>query len=83
MKSKERSCNSVRHPVAPVRERGLKCTRQQRVLNHRQCRSREGAWIEIRMSELTYVLVYSRSREGAWIEICLILVSLFVAPSLP
>ena len=32
-------------------------------------RSREGAWIEIRMRLMLSVISVRRSREGAWIEI--------------
>ena len=37
--------------VAPVRERGLKCTVNTVELNE-ECRSREGAWIEILMQPM-------------------------------
>ena len=33
------------------------------------CRSREGAWIEILLTEKEGYKMKSRSREGAWIEI--------------
>ena len=32
-------------------------------------RSREGAWIEIAMACVSFMLAQRRSREGAWIEI--------------
>ena len=34
-----------------------------------ECRSREGAWIEIYQQTPAKKLPYRRSREGAWIEI--------------
>ena len=55
--------------VAPARERGLKspCCYPHIPLPAR--RSREGAWIEMAMTERVYGSVRGRSREGAWIEI--------------
>ena len=54
--------------VAPVRERGLKCSPLlERLWPYG--RSREGAWIEIVTGATTHFLDLRRSREGAWIEI--------------
>ena len=44
---------------------------------HCKCRSREGAWIEIRQNAKTQAETEGRSREGAWIEMML-LISLVV-----
>ena len=51
-----------------MRERGLKyeCSIFNKLIN---CRSREGAWIEIVPFTKADNDVESRSREGAWIEI--------------
>ena len=54
--------------VAPVRERGLKCYAVHRI-GTQACRSREGAWIEIRPDTAPDNRACGRSREGAWIEI--------------
>ena len=54
--------------VAPVRERGLKYGRMYIGCTARR-RSREGAWIEIRLTPEEKQQARSRSREGAWIEI--------------
>ena len=54
--------------VAPARERGLKFDRKLSLITH-NCRSRKGAWIEIRMSMLYLTKAGCRSRKGAWIEI--------------
>ena len=49
----------ITEPVAPARERGLKCVPMQFLCGHRYSRSREGAWIEIlvnnTMSSYQYV----------------------------
>ena len=39
------------------------------MINGLTCRSREGAWIEIRLVYDKWVNLCGRSREGAWIEI--------------
>ena len=68
--------------VAPVWERGLKCTDMTREAG-RGRRSRLGAWIEIRQNNRLQSLPERRSRLGAWIEIllCTYLTLLFlVAP---
>ena len=54
--------------VAPVRERGLKSSRQT-LCRQPRCRSREGAWIEIFFPAVLFLILPGRSREGAWIEI--------------
>ena len=54
--------------VAPVRERGLKCTGTYN-REGSASRSREGAWIEILYASDIFLSLASRSREGAWIEI--------------
>ena len=54
-------------PVAPVRERGLKLWSVLLVVLL-VGRSREGAWIEISLSDAGEALAICRSREGAWIE---------------
>ena len=56
--------------VAPVRERGLKYCGLVHTLKEMQCRSREGAWIEIRLEAWREAPLFCRSREGAWIEMC-------------
>mgnify|MGYP004627266057 CR=1 FL=1 len=56
--------------VAPVRERGLKYVFGGTV-RAGAGRSREGAWIEIKIRIVTSFNSICRSREGAWIEICL------------
>ena len=53
--------------VAPARERGLKYAVQIVVLCYIG-RSREGAWIEIRLPNAAGPTAAGRSREGAWIE---------------
>ena len=55
--------------VAPARERGLKSFVAHRRVICFARRSREGAWIEMWMSNTNLVEVAGRSREGAWIEI--------------
>ena len=54
--------------VAPARERGLKYRLQSQAAAEGR-RSREGAWIEIWLSDDFESVEGSRSREGAWIEI--------------
>ena len=56
-------------PVAPVRERGLKCRNFGRAHGLEGRRSREGAWIEIAPQTFPLHRPHGRSREGAWIEI--------------
>ena len=59
---------TLTRPVAPARERGLKCHRCNCGARE-QCRSRKGAWIEI-WAVISFTLsAICRSREGAWIEI--------------
>ena len=54
--------------VAPARERGLKSGLRELPTNSGG-RSREGAWIEIGVSNWYDPAPRGRSREGAWIEI--------------
>ena len=56
-------------PVAPVRERGLKSCGQCLGCRLDKGRSRKGAWIEMSVFRMKFVLLMSRSRKGAWIEI--------------
>ena len=55
--------------VAPARERGLKLLLICPILTLKSGRSREGAWIEITLTDFACGRFFSRSREGAWIEI--------------
>ena len=69
--------------VAPARERGLKLL-MHNLLIVGICRSRKGAWIEIRQWAVRCMHEASRSRKGAWIEISvsrLFLIKRFVAPA--
>ena len=54
--------------VAPARERGLKLVNDIESAVTNECRSREGAWIEIALFCLYILYQTCRSREGAWIE---------------
>ena len=54
--------------VAPARERGLKLCFGL-YLRSNKSRSREGAWIEMYVTERCVYYDLRRSREGAWIEI--------------
>ena len=54
--------------VAPARERGLKLRTSKEKQSPWSCRSRKGAWIEIRAGRNAVTLAKSRSRKGAWIE---------------
>ncbi|WP_293809909.1 hypothetical protein, partial [uncultured Phascolarctobacterium sp.] len=65
---KQWAIRCVHEAVAPARERGLKSTSSMRY-GAMVSRSREGAWIEIRMRLMLSVISVRRSREGAWIEI--------------
>ena len=68
LKSNFVSYRDLSGKVAPVRERGLKLSKTERRIL--ACgRSRKGAWIEIRTSNLKLSMPYCRSRKGAWIEI--------------
>ena len=60
------------YEVAPVRERGLKCTGKYDREGSASRRSREGAWIEIFKRLLILSTCFGRSREGAWIEMSII-----------
>ena len=55
--------------VAPARERGLKLSIRYLVIIKHCCRSRKGAWIEIRNADYKNLGLSGRSRKGAWIEI--------------
>ena len=54
--------------VAPVRERGLKCSPTIEKL-WPYGRSRKGAWIEMIIYHMNKLETEGRSRKGAWIEI--------------
>ena len=54
--------------VAPARERGLKFPTSNSP-GARICRSRKGAWIEMKELRKNGERVPGRSRKGAWIEI--------------
>ena len=56
-----------------MRERGLKLEENELIEEKENCRSREGAWIEISITVFTVQVDCRRSREGAWIEIITLL----------
>ena len=48
------------------------------ILKTQDCRSREGAWIEIKFNRSHGLKTTCRSREGAWIEIVLLMPNLLI-----